>query len=305
MATVTKTARNFAKRFCDILEEFGKTQRQVADECGISSSAINRFCKDGTGSESHICIVLQKFNFKRRRIVEILADRRAELSDEPAKTVWKNFRYAFLNEDEYLNEICPFPLDRAYACTHFGIHILEVAALAKECGISKISETRELSMMKLLGFFRAFEEKFGREQANVVLATHCEPYPPVLLLDFKQQVPVPKHPKLINCKGDLLFGLPHLVIGNYTFMENGEISKHRNSGGIEFLYSLEGNFELTYSDITYTAKLAPGQTVFVLDARKSHAIKLAKGKTGRLFMVRYYPDRRDVEPGKDKKQQQK
>ena len=109
MKTPIKSAPGFAKKFSNILRDYGKTQRQIAIECEISSSAINRLCKDGVGSENHICIVLNKFSLKRRRIVEILADRRAELSDEPAKSIWKNFRYAFLDEDEYIGEICPFP----------------------------------------------------------------------------------------------------------------------------------------------------------------------------------------------------
>ena len=74
-----KSALGFAKKFRNILEDHSKTQRQIANECAVSSSAINRLCKDGTGSENHICLVLKKFNLKRRRIVEILTDRRAEL----------------------------------------------------------------------------------------------------------------------------------------------------------------------------------------------------------------------------------
>lgn len=296
-----KSAKNFAKRFSDIIKEHGKTQRQISDECEISSSAINRLCKTGIGSENHICMVLRKFCIKRRRIVEILADRRAELSDGHAKEIWEHFRYAFLNVDEYMGELSPFPLNRAYACTHLGIHILQVAELAKESGISEIADTQEITLSNFIKFYRAFEEKFSPEAAKVVLAPQCASYPPILLLDFEQQVPVPKHPKLINCEGNLLFGLPHLVIGNYIFKNSGKISKHRNSGGIEFLYSLEGNFKLTYSGITNPAILSPGKSIFVLDARKSHEIQLVKGESGRLLMVRFYPARKDIKPGDNTK----
>ena len=301
MSFVAKKAPKFAKEFSDLLEFHGKTQRQIASECKISSSAINRLCKDGIGTESNICIVLRKFNHKRRRITELLADRRAELSDEPAKEIWENFRYAFLNEDEYLQEICPFPLDRAYACTHFGIHIWDVIDLAKKYGITRISETDNINMNKLMGFVTAFDEMFGQEARRAVLPLQCESYPPVLLLDFKEQVEVSDYLELNNCDGKLLFGLPHLVVGDYVFSTGGSIGPHRNTGGIEFLCSLEGHFELTYDNVVYKAKLTPGRTIFIIDARKRHSIKLIQEKTGRLLMVRFYPHLREVKSGNPKK----
>jgi transcriptional regulator with XRE-family HTH domain/quercetin dioxygenase-like cupin family protein len=304
MAAPPKIAKNFAKKFGDLLKDFGKTQRQIADECGISASVINRLCKDGTGSESHICIVLQKFDIKRRRIVEILTDRRAELSDEPAKTVWQNFRYAFVDEDEYLRDICPFPLERAYACTQFGIHILDVVQLALKCGISKITDASDINANKLMRFMSEFEEQFGREARKAVFSPRCGAYPPALLLDFKHQIDASDHVELIHCRGQLLFGLPHLIVGNYTFTEHGEITRHRNTGGIEFLYSLEGDFELTCGQTTYSTTLKPGQMIFVLDARKSHKIKLIGGKPGRLLMIRYYPQKKELTPGKKRNPKQ-
>lgn len=303
MKTPIKNAPKFAELFSDTLNEHNRTQRQIAEECNISPSVINRLCKNGTGSENHIVVVLQKFNLKRRRIIEILTDRRAELSEEPAKSVWKDFRYAFLNEDEYLREICPFPLERAYACSQFDIHILEVVDLAKKCGVNKITDTSEINALKLMKFVSEFEEHFGPDARKAVLSSQCQSYPPVLLLDFKKQVNASEYINLINCEGNLLFGLPHLLIAHYEFYENGEISKHRNTGGIEFLYSLKGSFELTCDDTTYGAPLKPGQTIFVLDARKPHRIKLVNCRSGRLFMVRYYPQKREVAPGKTKVQQ--
>lgn len=300
MKTPIKPAPMFAKKFSSILKDYGKTQRQIANECKISSSAINRLCKDGSGSENHICIVLQKFNLKRRRIVEIMADRRAELSDEPAKSIWNNFRYAFLDEDEYLREICPFPLKRAYACSQFGIHILDVAKLAHKCGITKITDTSDINVNKLMKFISEFEEEFGHKARKAVLSSNCKSYPPVLLLNFQKQVDASEYIKLNCCKGKLLFGLPHLLIGDYEFFENGEITKHRNTGGIEFLYSLKGDFELTCGRITYNATLKQEDTIFVFDARKSHKIKLINGESGRLLMIRYYPKKREISPGKSK-----
>ena len=305
MKTEIKNAPKFAQLFSDTLSDHNKTQRQIAEECGISPSVINRLCKSGTGSENHIVIVLQKFDLKRRRIIEILTDRRAELSEEPARSIWKNFRYAFVNEDEYLREICPFPLERAYGCTQFGIHILDVVNLAKDCGISQISDTSDINVTKMMKFISEFEEQFGSDARKAVLSTECKSYPPVLLLDFKNQRDASDYIDLINCKGSLLFGLPHLLIGNYIFGENGEITKHRNAGGIEFLYSLEGEFELTCDNTTFSAILEPGQTIFLLDARKSHRIKLVNNKSGRLLMIRYHPNKRNVEPGRKKTRKNK
>lgn len=303
MSTPNKKAPIFAKSFSNILKEHGKTQRQIAGDCNISPSAINRLCKDGVGSDGHICTILETFNLKRRRIIEMLADRNAELSDEPAKSYWKDFRYAFLDEDEYLREICPFPLERAYACSHYGIHILEIVDLAKECGITDIANKSNVNFLKLINFMNKFEENFGADARKGVLLPECKFYPPVLLLDFTDQEDASNYLELVECKGKLLFGLPHLIVGNYTFKENGIIGKHRNTGGIEFLYSLEGDFELTCENTTYNTMLTPGQTIFLLDARKEHCIKLAKGKSGRLIMVRYYPNKRNLRPGKGRKKQ--
>ncbi|MHC5163406.1 MAG: XRE family transcriptional regulator [Planctomycetota bacterium] len=298
MTTPHKKAPVFAKTFCHILKEHGKTQRQIAKECNISSSAINRLCKDGIGSDSHICSILERFNFKRRRIIEMLTDRLSELSEEPAKSYFKDFRYAFLDEDEYLREICPFPLERAYACSQNDIHILEVVDLAKQCGIKDISNKSDVNFLKIMDLMDKFGEAYGPEAQKDVFSKNCKSYPPVLLLDFKNQVDASQHVKLIKCNGKLLFGLPHLVIGTYTFDENGIIDTHRNTGGIEFLYSLEGDFELTCGGITYNAMLKPEHTIFLFDARTKHRIRLVNGKSGRLIMVRYYPHKRNLRPGR-------
>ncbi|HEM49183.1 MAG TPA: cupin domain-containing protein [Caldithrix sp.] len=293
-----KTAPDFAKKFRTILEKNRKTQRQIAVEFDISTSAINRLCKEGIGTENHICAILTKFNLKRRRIIELLTDRRAELCDGPAREIWKNFRYAFLDEDEYLKELSPFPLDRAYASTHLGIHIRDVLSLAEQCGIDNISESDEIDLQKFMGFINAFEDKYGTDARKAVFASKCSAFPPVLLMDFSKAVDVADYIKIDGCVGQALFGLPHMVLCNYAFEKGGSIGPHRNSGGIEFLWSLSGTFELTYSNITYAVKLNPGSSLYVLDARKRHAIKLIGGDSGRLLMVRFYPQHRDVKPGK-------
>ena len=298
-----KNAPQFAAKLSALIEERSKTQRQMARECSLSSSAMNRLCKHGVGTDDDVCLILKQFNLKRRRVLEMLADRRAELSHGAAREFWEGFRYAFLNEDQYLRELSPFPLERAYACTHLGIHIGDVVALAQSCGLSQIEDSGEINFKKLMAFIQAFEQRFGKEARDAVLSDKCDLFPPVLLFDFAEQVNVADYLDLTDCGGRLLFGLPHLIIGDYEFGENGEIKAHKNTGGVEFLFSLAGVFELTYEGIVYGTKLSAGRFIFLLDARKKHAIKLieAKEKKGRLLMVRFYPGLREVKPGRPRR----
>jgi transcriptional regulator with XRE-family HTH domain len=301
MKSVTKIAPEFAKKFSGILQDYGKTQRQIASECKISSSVINRLCKDGTGSENHICIVLRKFDFKRRRIIEFLADRRAELSDEVAKEIWKDFKYAFLDEDEYLNEICPFPFERAFACTHLGIPVKEVVKLAKAYGISNIQDLRDISTWKLYDFVKASEEKFGSDATKIIFSKTCPKFPPVLLFEFEQQKNAKDYIKLVGCEGQLFFGLPHIVLADYVFSENGKICAHPNTGGVEMIYSLEGVFELTCAGKICQTKLRSRNSILIYDAREKHSIKLVEGTKGRLLIARFDPKRRYLAPGRPRR----
>lgn len=67
--------------------------------------------------------------------------------------------------------------------------------------------------------------------------------------------------------------------------------------GVEFLYSIEGIFELEYNGAPYPVYLAPYGPVFVFDAHRMHSIRLSKGGTGKLLRIRYYPQNRVVLPG--------
>jgi transcriptional regulator with XRE-family HTH domain len=291
-----KTAPAFASRLRDLIRKQEKSQRQIANECNISSSAVNRLCKDGVGSDKHICIILDRLNLKRRRILEMLADRRAELSEGIAQSVWRDFKYAYLDEDEYLTDVCTFPLDRAFACTYLGIRIREVIELAKSYGISNVEDLRKIDPWKFAEFVRAFEKKYGKDKRKAVLARECKPYAPVLLLDFKKKVNAVDCLKLRKCKGNLLFGLSHLVIGDYEFFEGGQIEAGEGTGGVELVYSLEGDFELKYQETVYPTKLRPNGSIFVFDGRKKHTIRLAEGNRGRLIVAMYYPKEREVLP---------
>lgn len=299
--TTTQTAPRFAEQLSRLIQETGKTQRQVARETEVPASLVNRLCKDGTGSEENICILLDHLQMKRRRKLEMLADRRAELSTGLAKEAWDRFRYAFVNEDEYLQELCPLPEDRARACAWLGIKLSEVVDLAVKHGIRNIRDMRSIDPWKFAALREAFQKKFGEEATDVVLARKCKRYPPVLVLDFEKQVDPAGYVTLDKCDGRLIFGMPHLVVGDYTFREQGRINTHRNTGGVEFLYSLEGTFQLTYAGQVYPITLVPHESVFIFDANEKHSIKLAQGDKGRLLMIRYYPQKREVLPGRPRR----
>jgi quercetin dioxygenase-like cupin family protein len=279
------------------------TQRQIADELGIPSSVVNRLCKSGVGSEDNICIILERLGLKKRRINELLADRRAELSKGKARETWRGFRYAYRDENEYLAETCPFPFERAYACTHLGIPISEIVDLAISYGIKNIQDLREVNPWEFIKFVEAFRNRFGDKAKEVVLAEKCEKFPPVFLFDFAAQKDAADYLDLTKCKGKVLFGLPHLVIGDYEFCKSGEIGSHRNTGGVELLYSLEGIFELTCQGLVCQTVLKPG-SMLVFDARKRHSIRLVGGEKGRLLMARYDPKRKHPQPGRPRRRRQ-
>jgi quercetin dioxygenase-like cupin family protein len=299
--TTAPTAPEFAAHFSMLIQATGKTQRQIARETQVPASSVNRLCKNGVGSEENICTVLDHLHLKRRRKLEMLADRRAELLEGPAKAAWEKFRYAFLDENEYLRELCPFPVERAYACAYLGIKLSEVVDLATKHGMPNIRDLQSVDPWKSAALRAAFQKRFGKKATEDVLARKCRPYPPVLILDSEKQVDPAGYVNLIRCNGRLIFGLPHLVIADYTFEEHGSIEAHRNTGGVEFLYSLNGTFELAYAGQVYPTTLAPRELVLVFDANKKHAVKLSEGNGGRLLMIRYYPNKREVVPGRPRR----
>lgn len=301
MAAVKKKATKFARQLRELVRSWNLTQRELARETRIPVSSLNRLCNHGIGSEDHICALLDKLGVKRRKVISLLIERRAELSDGKAREVWKGFTHAFLNENDYLAEICPFLLQRAYACTHLGIPIGDVVKLAKRHDIPNMEYLEKVDLWKIVHFVTAFEREFGKDAKDLVLAGKREGFPPVLLIGSKEQRDAADYLKLTNCKGTLFFGLPNLVIGDYRFLERGEIKPHRNTGGVELLYSLQGIFELVCQGFLCQTKLTPGHSLLLYDARKRHAVRLAKGKRGRLLMVRYDPKGRVIQPGRPRK----
>jgi predicted XRE-type DNA-binding protein len=293
-----KKALNFVSQINKLIESQGRTQRQIAKECSIALSSVNRLCNSGIGSDDTVCSILFYLGVKRRRILDLLVSRNAELSAGIAKSIWEGFRYAFLNADAYLEEICPFPIERAYAATQFGISFTSLILLAKQCGLSSIADLVSIDPWKMLPFAEEFQKRYGKAARDNVLSIKCEGYPPVLLLDFLHSVDISEYPIFIDkCVGKLLFGLPHVVVGDYHFEPGGLIGAHRNTGGIEFLFSCSGTYELTVQNRKCATLLEPCQKIYILDARKKHAIKLISEEPGRLLMIRFYPSKREVLPG--------
>lgn len=285
-----------------IAEQHPKTpQRQIALQLGIPVSAFNKLRNKGIGSEEHICLILDYFlKIRRRRIQEMLAARRAELSEGKAAEIWNNFKYAFIDEDEYLAELCPIPMERAFACTHCGVAIKEIVELAKKNGINHIGGLKCIDIWKFRDFYDSVMQKFGPENAKAILSQKCEKFPPALLFEFSEEEDACNYVNLFNCKGKLLFGLPHIIFGDYIFTAGGVIKNHINNGGVEILYSLEGTYELTCDGKTSSALLEACSALLIYDARVNHEIKLVNFDKGRLLMVRYYPTKRFLKPGKRK-----
>ena len=292
-------APEFAKRLASLIEKcFDGTRRGLATTLKMDPAAVHRLCTTGAGSEDNICIILGHLHLKRRRIVEILAARRAELSTGKAREIWEDFCYAFPNSHEYMTELCPFPLDRVCACSYAGISIQYILDLARATNVEHVDDLAKLKTHQAIRLYDALAQEYGSEKAKIVFSPETDRRIPFLAhLDTFQEYDAGDYTELTNCDGKSLFGIPHVVLTRYTFGAGGEVGTHRHAGGVEFLYSEKGSFELEYKGIRYPRLLADDGSVIVLDGRKSHSIKLAKGKSGRLLVVRYDPRRRSLRPG--------
>ena len=306
---MSKIAPQFASRLRHFLIKQNKSQRQVAKTLNISVSAVNRIYNEGIGSEDYICSILQDIlHLKRRRILEMLALRRSELSGGLAKDIWGSFKYAFLDEQDYLSEICPFPLERAFACTHNGVSISSLVELAKNNGISNINDLQSLGPWELHELIKSAEETFGKQVIRSILAKKCEKYPPALLFEFTEKRNIEEYRiKVQRCKGKLFFGLPHLVLTDYTFFKRGEVEPHRNTGGVEILYSIKGTYEITIKcqGKESKIKLMPCNSLLIYNARKKHGIKLLDDKEGRILVARFDPMKSNIESGRPRKSDKK
>jgi hypothetical protein len=303
-----KTAPAFAKVLRFLIEARPeKSQRGMANIAGVDAAAVHHLCTTGAGSEEVICRLLKTMKLKRRRILEILADRRAELCDGEASEMWRNFRYAFPNSREYMAELCPLPLDRACACSYAGISLRVLFELAKnKAHIEHIEDLSELKPWQIAGLFSALAHQYGAGKAKVVFSQKvAKDTPLVLYLDVFQQYNAAEYVPLRSCEGRLLCGIPHVVLASYMFGPTGEIEGHHHAGGVELLYSEEGTFELTYGGTPYPRHFSNDGSVIALDGAVHHSIRLVAGASGRLLVVRYDPRRRLLPPGPTLKEREK
>jgi len=293
-----KPAPAFAKKFSQLIEDrLGTSQRGIASKLGIDPGAVNRLCRSGKGSEENICRILKLMRLKRRKILETLADRRAELCEGDAREVWSGFRYAFPNTHEYMDELCPFPLDRACAASYVGISIKKLVQFAKGAGIKHVEDVRKLTPEQLWNLYDALTQHFESEKIKVALLRNVQRnIPPVLHLDIFQQDDASQHVPLTGCTGKVLFGIPHVVFAYYVFDKDGRIDDHHHAGGVEYLYSERRTFSLIYRGKKYPHRLTNDGSVIVLKASGGHSIDLVEGEEGRLFVMRYDPQRRDLKP---------
>lgn len=299
MARTTQSAPEFAKKFASMIKErLRTTRRGLASTLKMDPAAVSRLCTTGAGSEDNICKVLKHMHLKRRRILEILADRRAEKCKGAAHEIWKDFRYAFPNVRDYMAELCPFPLDRVCACSYAGISIRHIVDIARKARIGSIEDLTELKSWQTVALYGALAEEYGPAKAKAVFSQKTKMNTPLVVhLDIFQQRNASDYAILKNCRGTLLFGIPHVVLTHYVFGAGGEVEKHFHTGGVEFLYSEEGTFELEYKGVRYPGQLHNDGSVIVLYGRKYHSIRLATGEHGRLLVVRYDPRRRSLPPG--------
>ncbi len=122
---------------------------------------------------------------------------------------------------------------------------------------------------------------------------------PVLHLDWFETRYASEFIDLDKCDAQLLFGIPHMVLGTDQFEPNGKMKAHKHRHGIEYLYAIDGKYELKYDDRLYPTKLEPNGAIFLFSAKKHHEVTLVEGDYGHLMMARYYPKLRWPKPLKE------
>jgi quercetin dioxygenase-like cupin family protein len=295
-----KTAPVFAKRLSSLIEEQARrSKRGMASTAGVDPGAVHHLCTTGAGSDDTLCKLLKPMKLKRRRVLEILASRHAELCDGEAREMWRNFRYAFLNAHEYMAEICPLPLDKAYACSHAGVSIKRVVELARLVGIQKPEDVTKLTLAQANDLFHVVADEYGSNIAKILFSGSRRDgkVPKVLYVDTFQQLDAGEYLHLHKCRGKLLCGIPHVMVAFFEFEPTGRIGEHFHAGGVEFLYSQEGTFELIYRGAKYPRELTNDGSVILLEANRLHLVRHVAGQPARLLVVRYDPQRRSLPPG--------
>lgn len=307
---MTRTRNHGKKRRLAIAPKSGKELRSlikqrsqmslrgIARILSMDPAAVHRLCTTGAGSEDNICTILKYLELKPRRIREFLAARRAELSEGDAKEIWKDFCYAFPNDREYMEELCPFPLEQVCACTRAGIPLQYILDLAQKEGIRHVEDLTKIKAPDAVKLYHALSTAYKSADVTMAFSQKVpKNIPLVAHLDVFEQHNAAERAILHGCTGTSLFGIPHVVLTHYVFQANGKVERHTHVGGVEFIYSEEGAFELECKSFRYPRLLEEDGSVIVLHGRTYHSIRLAKGQYGRLLVVRYDPRRRYLPPG--------
>ena len=199
---------------------------------------------------------------------------------------------------EYMGELCPFPLDAACSSTYAGISIQYIVDLATKAKIKHIDDLANLKPDQLVSLYAALAQKYGSAKAKTIFSQKVDKHIPLMMhLDIFQYRDAADYTVLSRCDGKSLFGIPHVVLTHYVFDAGGEVGAHRHAGGVEFLHSFEGSFQIEYKGIQYPRLLDNDGSVIAFDSRKHHSIRLAMGDRGHLLVVRYDPRRRNLPPG--------
>jgi transcriptional regulator with XRE-family HTH domain len=287
-------APEFARQFREKLSKKGITQKKLHDLTGISLSNINRIVKDGYGNLNEIGMLVNATGLPQNEKFNLLVRRTEEVSEGPAKEILKHGLHLYRTPDEYLTDACPVPLNRAYAAAYFGISYQEVKAIAEKFGIKDINKPNLTNSWDILDFLDEFKEKYSKEAAQAILkGDSSRKYPSVLQMNFNKEL-ASKYVEITNGTGSIIFDVPHVVLTYYKLGKGGKIGEHSHKGGIEFAYSLEGEFKLIYEKTEYPKSMTKDGPIYIYDARKDHSIELKGCVPGKLVIIRFYPDKRKL-----------
>ncbi len=294
---ITKnTAPNFSADIRQRMKEKDVSQKWLHEVTHLSLTTINRIVKDGYGDIDHVAQILDALGLPQNIKFNLLVSRQAELAKDAAKKILSHGLHLYRSIDEYLSDFCPVPLDRAYAAAYYGISFQAIRDFAKNYGISDLNNPKPVNMWDILTFKDAFEEHFGKDVCRAILSSTVPEYPPVVQMDFTDVKSANEYVRVQKGDGIVIFDVPHVVLSYYNFEPSGGIDSHSHGGGIEFTYSIEGDFRLIYENREYPQLMMPKGPILIYDARREHSIRLAGDSEGKLIIVRFYPDKKKLYP---------
>jgi quercetin dioxygenase-like cupin family protein len=177
--------------------------------------------------------------------------------------------------------------------------IKRVVELARDAGIAHPEDVTTLTPWQVAELFDVLADEYGNDKAKILFSKKKldRKVPPVLYVDTFQQLNAAHYVPLDKCTGTLLCGIPHVMVACFEFGAAGQIGEHFHAGGVEFLYSQTGTFDLIYRGAKYPRQLTNDGAVILLEANRPHSVKHVAGQPARLLVVRYDPQRRSLLPG--------